>query len=231
MKVEHVRRAAGAPGVRLPMKAHLEPVLGMSIGAVAGVLVALIIPAGQGWHVRLGVALDIALICALAHPWLIIFTSTPEQSRQRAAVDFPGRTTLSLIKLIVSVAGLGAAVWLLTASGRDAPAGETTLVLGLGLGAVAMAWLYLHASYTLRYAHMYYYEGGDAGGLQFPGDRSPDDMDFAYFAFTIGMTFQTSDTGVTTRTMRRAVLGHALLSFVFNTTIIALTVSLIAGRI
>jgi uncharacterized membrane protein len=213
------------------MRLHLEPLLGFALGAVLGLVALLVIPASQGWHVRIGSGLDIALLGTLVFPWHIILASTPEQSRKRAAVDYPGRTTFTLIRLITSIAGLLAAVWLLTASGRDIPPGETPLVLGLGVVAVATAWCVLHTVYTLVYAHMYYYEDGDAGGLAFTGDRPPDDLDFAYFAFTIGMTFQTSDTGVTTRTMRRAVLGHAVLAFAFNTTIFALAVSLIAGRL
>src|SRR5262249_92252 len=141
------------------MSAHLEPGLGLAVGAVLGVLVAFLIPPGLGSSVRLGVALDATLLCALIHPWLIILTSTAEQTRQRAAVDFPGRTTLGLIKLFVRIAGLVAAVWFV----RPAPPGTSTthtaVELVLGIVAIASSWLLLHTAYTMRYAHQYYYAG------------------------------------------------------------------------
>jgi uncharacterized membrane protein len=235
-----VRWAAPFLPHKLPMMAHLEPGLGLAIGAVLGILVALLIPPGQGWSVRLGAALDATMVCALVHPWLIILTSTPEQTRQRAAVDFPGRTTFGLIKLLVSLAGLVAAVWLLRPVAPGTSTTQTVVDLALGIVAIASSWLLLHTAYTMRYAHFYFYANTNisvdasadpqAGGLAFAG-APPDDLDFAYFAFTIGMAFQTSDTGVTTHRMRRTVLVHALLSFVYNTTIVALAISLIAGHI
>jgi len=231
MTFEDARPMPTVSPPRSPMRLHLEPLLGFALGAVLGLVALLVIPTSQGWRVRIGAGLDLALLGALVFPWRLILTSTPEQSRKRAAVDYPGRTTFTLIRLTTSVAGLVAAVWLLTASTSDVPPGETLLVLGLGLLTVATAWCVLHTAYALVYAHMYYYQASDVGGLAFAGDRPPDDLDFAYFAFTIGMTFQTSDTTVTTRTMRRAVLGHAVLAFAFNTTIFALAVSLIAGRL
>jgi uncharacterized membrane protein len=233
------RGAAPSPPRKLPMMAHLEPALGLAIGAIVGLLLALLNPLGQGWSVRLGAALDITMICSLIHPWLIILTSSYQQTRQRAAVDFPGRTTFGLIRLLVSIAGLVAAIWLLRPEAPGTSTARTVLDLALGIVAIATSWLLLHTAYTMRYAHLYFYgdsDGADnqadtrAGGLRFVG-APPDDLDFAYFAFTVGMTFQTSDTGVTTRRMRRVVLAHALLSFVYNTTIVALAISLIAGRI
>jgi uncharacterized membrane protein len=96
--------------------------------------------------------------------------------------------------------------------------------------AVASAWALTHTAYTLRYAHLYYREDADGvGGLSFPGNTPPAYLDFAYFAFTIGMCFQTSDVTITSRPIRRAVLGHSVLSFVYNTTILATAVSLVIG--
>jgi uncharacterized membrane protein len=234
------RRATPAPPRKLPMMAHLEPGLGLAIGAVVGILLAVLIPPSQGWSIRLGAALDATILGALAHPWVIILTSTAEQTRQRAAVDFPGRTTLGLITLLVSIAGLVAAVWLLRPEAPGTSTTQTVLDLALGITAIASSWLLLHTAYTLRYAHLYYYvdpDAGDAGGsdthaggLAFAG-APPDDLDFAYFAFAIGMAFTTSDTGVTSHRMRREVLVHAVLSFIYYTTIVALAVNLIAGRI
>lgn len=95
---------------------------------------------------------------------------------------------------------------------------------------VILAWLLVHLTFTFRYAHVYY--AGDkshfknhANGLEFPGETTPDYFDFAYFSFTIGMTFQVSDVVIKSKAFRRLTLIHALLSFVFNTVIIALTIN------
>jgi uncharacterized membrane protein len=96
------------------------------------------------------------------------------------------------------------------------------------LGGVVGAWCRLsNTAWTLRYAHLYYRDDHEGiGGLQFPGDH---ETDFAYFAFTIGMAFQTSDVGVTSPQIRRAVLLHGVQSFAYNTTILALAMNLAYG--
>jgi uncharacterized membrane protein len=85
----------------------------------------------------------------------------------------------------------------------------------------------LHTLFTLRYARLYY--GGTAGGIEFNADEKPRYTDFAYVSFTLGMTYQVSDTNITTHSIRSAVLGHALLSFLFGSFILATTINLIAG--
>jgi uncharacterized membrane protein len=101
--------------------------------------------------------------------------------------------------------------------------------------AVIESWLLIHTVFTLRYAHVFYrleqeadVEGSD-GGLIFPGGDNPDYEDFAYFSFVIGMTCQVSDVNITSRFMRRLALLHGLLSFAFNTAILALSINIISG--
>jgi uncharacterized membrane protein len=96
---------------------------------------------------------------------------------------------------------------------------------------VVSAWLLMHTAFTLRYAHLYYANADHIGGLDFPGKELPDDLDFAYFSFTLGMTYQTSDVSISDRSIRRLALGHVLLSFVFNTIILALAINLILSRL
>jgi uncharacterized membrane protein len=97
----------------------------------------------------------------------------------------------------------------------------------LGVIAIAASWLVVNTVFTLRYARLYFTE--PRGGLDFDQDAEPNFRDFAYVAFTIGMTFQVSDTAVRTTQIRTTALRHALTSFVFNTVIIAVTVNIIAG--
>jgi uncharacterized membrane protein len=87
----------------------------------------------------------------------------------------------------------------------------------------------LHTSYSLYYASRYYRSEKSYGGLAFPGEENPRQLDFAYFAFTIGTSFAVSDVEVTESTMRRGVLAHQILSFFYNTTILALTINFVVG--
>jgi uncharacterized membrane protein len=109
--------------------------------------------------------------------------------------------------------------------------GTRELALTIGsLAAVVAAWAVVHTVFVLRYAHLYY--GDDVvGGVEFPGGRDPMYRDFAYLGFTVGMTFQVSDTAVTTSVMRSAILRHALLSYLFGTAVIAATINVVASLV
>jgi uncharacterized membrane protein len=101
------------------------------------------------------------------------------------------------------------------------------LLVGMAVASIVLAWSVVHSVYTLRYAKLYY-QGAD-GGVNFNGRNRPAYADFAYVALTIGMTFQVSDTALTTTAFRRLALRHALLSYGFGALIIATTINLIAG--
>lgn len=156
-------------------------------------------------------------------------TASAETMRVRAADNEPDHRTLVAIALAV-VGVIITAVWIeLTGSdGRDST--------GVGLAAVTLvlAWLFANSLFSLHYAHLWYLPGadGDLRGLQFPGnDTTPDFWDFTYFAFVLGMTFQVSDVVITAKRMRRLALVHALLAFIFNIAVVALSVSLVAAAL
>jgi uncharacterized membrane protein len=97
-----------------------------------------------------------------------------------------------------------------------------------------LSWVMVHTSFCFHYAHLYYGDADDdpkvhAEGLIFPHEKRPDYLDFAYFSFVVGMTFQVSDVEITSRSIRRFVLLHSLLSFGLSMFVVALTVNLIAG--
>ena len=199
-----------------------------------GATVAFLLPATLGWAVRGIAAWDAALVVLLGYPWRHILRADAQRTRAHAAVEDPGKVVLFFVTVFASTVSLFAAVFLLRTPEAFMPADHIDLVgllIVLGIGAVAGAWILVHTAFTLHYAHLYYREDETPGGLEFPGGDDPDDLDFAYFAFTIGMTFQTSDVEVTERGLRRAVLRHALLSFAFNTAILALAVSLLFRRL
>jgi len=202
---------------------------GLAIAA-GGCVSVLLVPFDLSWAGRAFVGWDVAVLVVLGHIWGIILGSDAARSRARAAREDPGRLALLAIAVLASVMSLAAATDLLRRTEEYAPAGFSGLFVGVGLLAVAGGWMLMHSAFALHYAHLYYREDGTPGGLEIQGGP-PDDLDFAYFAFTIGMTFQTSDVTITAKELRRAALAHAVLSFVFNTVILALAVNLIVGRL
>jgi uncharacterized membrane protein len=160
--------------------------------------------------------------------WIIV-RAGPAETRRRAGAEDPGRTLLWVIVLVASLASLFAATGVMRTL-RTLPAEMCGVVAALCLTAVACAWFLTHSAFTFRYAHLFYRDDDEGvGGLEYPGGHPPDDLDFAYFAFTVGMCFQVSDVTITSRTIRRTVLVHAIISFVYNTTILALALNLAFG--
>jgi uncharacterized membrane protein len=194
----------------------------LGVGVVAGVAVSFT----HGWPFRVVTAWDAAMVALLALAWNIILRFGPDATRRRAAASDPGRNVVWVVVVAGSSVSVLAANVAVRYAKTLAPRASVALVL-LSLLAVILAWVAVHTAYTLRYAHLYYRETGEVGGLKFPGDLPPADIDFAYYAFTVGMCFGATDVFITESRMRRATLGHALLSFFFNTGILALTLNLI----
>ena len=204
--------------------ATLRVVFGLAVGAV-GVLLS----SGHAWQFRLLLGWDAGAFALLALIWITVVTKDPHKTRCRSASADPGRTATWVLVLIASSFSFFASAFVLRNLHRTQPPPEPWL-LPLCLVSVFLAWALTHTSYTLRYAHLYYRDDQEGeGGLLFPGDRKPDDFDFAYFAYTIGMCFQVSDVAISSPQIRRAVLGHAVLSFVYNTVILALALNLFFG--
>jgi uncharacterized membrane protein len=207
-----------------PRRATLRLVFGLVIGAVAALL-----SHRHVWEFRLLLGWDAGAFALLVFIWFTVLTKDPHETRCRSASADPGRTATWILVLIASSFSFIASALVLKTLHRTQPPPEPWL-LPLCLISVVVAWSLTHTSYTLRYAHLYYRDDEDGeGGLVFPGQRKPDDFDFAYFAYTVGMCFQVSDVSVTSAQIRRAVLGHAVLSFAYNTVILALALNLFFG--
>jgi uncharacterized membrane protein len=177
---------------------------------------------------------DVFALSVLILAWLTILTTPPHKLRMRAQMQDVSRTVIFIFVLLAACAGLFAVGFLFFANkGTQRP--HFTLHLLMSLLAVISSWALVHTVFGLRYAHTFYGDpdgpGGKshAGGLVFPGDRLPDYMDFAYFSFVIGMTFQVSDVQITSREFRQLVLMHSMLSFGFNTVILALTINTVSA--
>jgi uncharacterized membrane protein len=160
----------------------------------------------------------------------VLVTGTPEALRQRASYADEG-IALILVLTIAAVAASILAIFSLVGQ----PESGSGPRLGLAIGNVVLGWTTLHTVAAFHYGHRYYTEAGppdargDAGGLAFPETKVPHLHDFLYFAFTVGMTAQTSDVAVTSTGMRRLALAHGAVAFFYNTLILALTVNVAAG--
>ena len=200
------------------------------LAVVAGAITAAAIPGQVGGPLRTVAAWNVGALVLLVLVWRIILRASPEETARRAAAEDVGRSFVWAVVVLGSTVSVFAATVALRNTRTMAPRAEHELAL-LCLLAVVTAWVLCHTTYTVRYAHLYYRDDGDLGGLGFPGTVMPCLLDFAYYAFTIGMTFQVSVVTITQHRMRQATLGHALLSFVFNTLVLALALSLLFGHL
>lgn len=153
-------------------------------------------------------------------------TDRPDAARARSARDDGGRVLLPVtaaVILAVVLVALG-----VLASGRD---GLAPWALALGAGTLGLAWIFGNLVMAFHYAHLWYDPGpgGDAGGIDFPGEPAPVLADFVYLAFVIGMTAKVADTAVTSRRMRRVVTVHGFLAFAFNLGVLALAINTLAA--
>jgi uncharacterized membrane protein len=148
------------------------------------------------------------------------------ETNAHARREDPGRATADALLLGASVVSLLAVGLVLVRAGQETALAKDLLV-GMCVASVVLAWSVVHTVYTLRYARLYYQ--GTPQGVDFNEDALPCYSDFLYLALTIGMTFQVSDTDLTTKDVRRTAIRHALLSYTFGAIIIAATINLVAG--
>ncbi|MCX6967802.1 MAG: DUF1345 domain-containing protein [Verrucomicrobia bacterium] len=173
-------------------------------------------------------------LCILALAWLRIITARPLESLKTAKLQDSSRRTIFVFVLLAACASIFAVGYLLgTAHGRHG--GRLLETVALAFATVIGSWSLIHTVFALHYAHIYYGDSGDphqarhAAGLLFPDEPNPDYLDFAYFSFVIGMTCQVSDVQVSGRRLRRWTLVHGLLSFAFNTAILALSINVVSS--
>jgi uncharacterized membrane protein len=193
-------------------RAHVRLWISVTLGLVTFALVP-----GRWTGVLVG--WDIGVLCYLVLVAVKIAAASTADIRRHAAEQDEGVFGLLILTIGAAVASLGA-IFAALADGESS---------ALVIATVALSWTFTHAIFALHYTHEFYRHGRAGGCLKFPDDEPPDYWDFIYFSFVIGMTFQVSDVVITSKRMRRTVIVHALVAFVFTTAIIALTVS-IAGN-
>jgi uncharacterized membrane protein len=218
------------PFVRTPWRGRL---LGFGAAGLAAVVVIFAAPLWLTGVTRAVAAYDAGAVALIVMLWSFGMHRHPLDTQLRAAAEDPGRNVVLAIVLLSVIVGLSSAVVILGQGPKVTTLNEKIVVYAVGLLAVIAGWAVIHTIFLFRYAHLFYYDDDDDNeadrGLTFPGTQDPNDYDFAYFSFVIGMTFQVSDVQITDPGIRRVALMHALISFAYNTAIVALVINILSG--
>jgi uncharacterized membrane protein len=199
--------------------------------AALGIVCTVILGIATTWRpaTRMLAGWDVAVLVYLVLVFEMMARSKVRDIRQRAAQEDAGQFAILVLAVVAGLASLGAILVQLTYNGG----GREPAQLWLVVATILLSWAFIHTMFALHYAHEFYGEDeGPAGGLTFPGgDDAPDYWDFVYFAFVIGMTSQVSDVMVTSKEIRRTVIAHGIVSFVFNVALLALTINIASGML
>ncbi|TCD12543.1 DUF1345 domain-containing protein [Pedobacter frigidisoli] len=174
-------------------------------------------------HIMLG--WDFFCLVLITLHWYMFFNTSAEETHLKAKMQDETRSEIFGIVVVSTFAGLLAVILLLISKDIE------PLDLVVAISGMFLSWFLVHTTFSMRYAHLYYGDSdtNKGSGLGFPGDHEPDFIDFAYFSFVLGMTFQVSDVEISSRKIRRLSLLHSLIAFIFNTVIVALTINALAG--
>ena len=195
------------------------------ISLAAGILVCLLLPGSHRLVTRLLFGWDALIAVYLVLVYSMMLNNDHQHIRRSAAMQDDGRFVILLVTAIGAFASIAAIV---SELGAHRGAAELTIAITT----IALSWAAVHTTFALHYARDYYRH--PPGGLQFPsGDKEDhaDYWDFVYFSFVIGMTAQVSDVGITDKTIRRTATAHGIISFIYNTALLALTVNIAASAI
>jgi len=194
-----------------------------------------ILPHSLHLPTRILTAWNCGIYCLLTLNLVMMFKATPQTMRRNAKREYQGRVAIFILIIAAACASVLAIGFLLTDKKGISP---MLLILHVLLAVMTIigSWLLVHTVFAQQYARNYYQDHESinqqiAGGLDFPSDRQPDFWDFLYYSFVIGMTSQVSDVQTTSREMRRLTLLHGILSFFFNTTILAMSINIIASLV
>jgi uncharacterized membrane protein len=198
--------------------------IGLLVGAATGIAVGFVAP----WQMAVLSGWDVAALLFVMSIWMFIPALDGEMTSLTARREDLSTINDDLVVLVASVISLVGVVLTLVAA-KDASTALKAWMTTIAFVTVAVSWVTVHTVFTLRYARLYY--DPPEGGIDFNSDSRPDYLDFAYLAFTVGMTYQVSDTSVSDRSIRRAITRHALLGFVFGVVIIGVTINIVGGLI
>ena len=199
-------------------------------GLAVGLLTWLLMPEGWGLSANLLMAWDAGAATYLVLAWTMMIRATEDHMKALARTEDDGAAVVLVLTVVSAVASLAAIVVELFGLAGASPL-SATLRLGMSVLTFVASWLLVHTAFALHYAHAYWADrsSNESPPLAFPGNRPPVYTDFLYFASVIGMTSQTADVAVCSTRLRRLVMAHGGVAFVFNTTLLALTVNTAAG--
>ena len=197
------------------------------ISIAIGIVAFFVLPGSLRLVTRLLISWDIFVALYLVLVYALVFRSGLAHIRRNAVLQDDGRFLILLVTALGAFASIAAIVLELDTKHRGPPE------LALAMVTIALSWAAVHTTFALHYAHEFY-RGPKPGGLDFPKgheEEEPDYWDFVYFSFVIGMTAQVSDVGITDKTIRRTATAHGIVSFIYNTALLALTVNIAASAI
>jgi uncharacterized membrane protein len=208
-----VETAHGAAGMRV--------LVSFAVGIAAFGVAWLATP----WQAASLIGWSVATTVFIVWIWFTVAGMDGAATARHAAIEDLSRRTADLVLILASVTSLiGVGLSLLEAS--DTEGLEKAMIVAVASVSVILSWATVHTVFTLRYARLYY---GGGGGIDFNGDRAPTYTDFAYLAFTIGMTYQVSDTSIASKAIRRTALRHAYMSYLFGIVVVAMTINVVSG--
>lgn len=210
-------------GVRLDQGTRL--LIAAALGLLAGAAMASFGP----WQLSVLVGWDVGAVFLAGSVWSFVAVLDSTETHEVAIREDDSRAVVDVIIVVACLVSLvGVVIGL--AHARNHSGAVSSVLTGIAVFTVFLSWFTVHTLFALRYAHLYYSD--TPGGIDFGGAKDePDYLDFAYVAFTVGMTFQVSDTNIADARIRRAILRHALLSYVFGTVIVGVAINVVGNLI
>jgi uncharacterized membrane protein len=205
------------------------------LAALSAVIVSFLLPSHFSLSTRILCIWDVGMLVFLISTLVLMERAKPKTMRRNAQSQDQGRLVILSLILAAACASILAIAFIL----RETKGKDISIAIphvALAVFTIIGSWLLVHTIFAIHYAHEYYKDHKiqthtEAGGLSFPTDNDPDYWDFLYFSFVIGMTSQTSDVQINSRSLRQLALIHSILSFFFNTAVVALSINILAGLI
>ncbi|HEX7789593.1 MAG TPA: DUF1345 domain-containing protein [Afipia sp.] len=194
------------------------------ISLALGLAALLVLPGSLRLATRLLIAWDISIALYISFAFVLFLSCDSDRIRRQAIAQDDGRFLILILTAVAAFASIAAIVLELGIKPQQTPE------LVLAVVTIGLSWSAIHTTFALHYAHEFY-RAPEAGGLAFPGGGKPDYWDFVYFSFVVGMTAQVSDVGITDKIIRRTATAHGVISFIFNTALVALMVNIAASAI
>lgn len=217
---------------RFIRQVQVRPRLFIAAGLAVAIMALLPASVVESLTTRMLIGWNSGVVLYLLLAGVMMARSSRERIRWRANLEDEGQLVILALVIVAAVASLAAIVAELSLV-KDMARATKFMHIGLAITTIVSSWAFTHVMFALHYAHDYYLDGdqGAVGGLDFPGTQSPDYGDFVYFSFVIGTSAQTADVSFTNSAMRRIGLVHCVLAFLFNTTLLALTINMAASMI